>query len=242
MTTPETDGDHPLDNAVWHALATEHASWAEVRGTARRYPSDVSVFHGVEVLDDRGWADLAALVGPSAGLALFRASVPEAPDGWTVHHRGHGHQLTVTAAALEPSVTTIDEPILRRLTMSDVGEALALVELTRPGPFAERTLEMGRYWGHVDADDRLLAMAGERLHLTGFTEISAVCTHPDARAGGWPPPSPGRSPSGSSSGARPRSCTWRPTTTPPCGVYERLGFRRRRTVEFAFVESPRPAA
>ena len=38
------------------------------------------------------------------------------------------------------------------------GEVLALVELTRPGPFAERTLEMGRYWGHLDPDERLLGV------------------------------------------------------------------------------------
>ena len=238
MTTSEPDGDHPLDNAVWHALATEHASWAEVRGTARRYPSDVCVFHGVEVLDERGWADLAELVGPSAGLALFRVSVPEAPEGWTVHHRGHGNQLTVTAAALEPSVTTIDEPILRRLTMSDVGEALALVELTRPGPFAERTLEMGRYWGHVDADDRLLAMAGERLHLDGFTEISAVCTHPDARGRGLAAALTRRVALGILERGETPFLHVAADNDAALRVYERLGFRRRRTVEFAFVESP----
>ncbi|MGH9518070.1 MAG: GNAT family N-acetyltransferase, partial [Terriglobales bacterium] len=28
-------------------------------------------------------------------------------------------------------------------------------------------------------DGRLAAMAGERLHPPGFTEVSAVCTHPD---------------------------------------------------------------
>ncbi len=238
MTTPATDGDHPLDNAVWHALATEHTSWAEVRGTARRYPSDVCVFHGVEVLDDRGWADLTALVGPSTGLALFRDAVPEAPDGWTVHYRGVGNQLTVTAAALEPPVTTIDEPIFRRLTMSDVGEALALVELTRPGPFAERTLEMGRYWGHVDVDDRLLAMAGERLHLTGFTEISAVCTHPEARGRGLAAALTRHVALGILERGETPFLHVAADNDAALRVYERLGFRRRRTVEFAFVESP----
>jgi GNAT superfamily N-acetyltransferase len=234
---PPTD-DHPLDNAVWAALTTEQEPWAEVCGTARRYPVDVCVFTGVDVLDGRGWADLAGLVGPAAGTALFRASVPEPPPGWTVHHRGHGHQMLVSAAALEPSVATIDPPIIRRLTMADVGEALALVELARPGPFAERTIEMGRYWGHFDPDDRLLAMAGERMHLTGHTEISAVCTHPDAR---------GRGLAAELTRHVARAILDRGETPflhvaegndAAHRVYERLGFRRRRTVEFAFVESP----
>ena len=101
---------------------------------------------------------------------------------------------------------------------------------------------MGRYWGHVDADDRLLAMAGERLHLTGFTEISAVCTHPDARGRGLA--------AALTRHVAPRAILERGETPflhvaadndAALRVYERLGFRRRRTVDFAFVESP-PAA
>jgi predicted GNAT family acetyltransferase len=51
----------------------------------------------------------------------------------------------------------------------------ALVARTRPGPFGPRTHEMGTYLGVVD-DGELVAMAGERLHPPGYTEISAVCT------------------------------------------------------------------
>ena len=238
MTTPPSVDDHPLDNAVWQALSTEQAAWAEVNGRARRFPADVSVFAGVDVLDDEGWNDLLVLVGPSTGLALFRASIPDPPAGWTVHLRGRGHQMTVTAASLTDSAPGSDAPTLRRLTLEDVGEALALVEVTRPGPFAERTLEMGRYWGHVDTENRLLAMAGERLHLDGHTEISAVCTHPDARGAGLAAAltrhvarailerdeTPFLHVADDNDGAR--------------RVYERLGFRRRRTVEFAVLETP----
>lgn len=230
--------EHPLDNAVWAALTTAHAGLSEAVGRARRYPPEVSVWAAVDALDDGGWADLAALIGPSAGAALFRAKVPVPPPGWIVHHRGIGHQMTVSAAALEPAFATIDEPVLRRLGPDDVGEVLALVELTRPGPFAERTMEMGRYWGHLDKHDRLLAMAGERLHLDGFTEISAVCTHPDARGRGLAAAlsrrvaldilERGETPflhvaAGNEAARR---------------VYERLGFRIRRDLEFAWVESP----
>jgi predicted GNAT family acetyltransferase len=238
VTTNDPAEDHLLDNAVWHALSTEHASWAEARGTARRYPTDVCVFTGVEVLDRAGWADLAALVGPSTRLALFRAAVPEPPVGWTVHHRGRGNQLTITAAALEPSVATIAEPLLRRLTVDDAGEALALVELTRPGPFEERTLEMGRYWGHFDTDDRLLAMAGERLHLTGHTEISAVCTHPDGRGRGLAATLTRQVALGILERGETPFLHVAESNDAALRVYERLGFHRRRTVEFAFVESP----
>ena len=70
------------------------------------------------------------------------------------------------------------------LAAEDVPEMLDLVNLTQPGPFLPRTIEMGQYLG-VRQDGQLVAMAGERLHLTGFCEISAVCTHPDHRGRGY---------------------------------------------------------
>lgn len=55
--------------------------------------------------------------------------------------------------------------------------------LTRPGPFRARTHTLGRFIG-VRENGRLIAMAGERLHLDGFREVSGVCTHPEARGRG----------------------------------------------------------
>ena len=71
-----------------------------------------------------------------------------------------------------------------QLSERNVPEMLALVALAQPGPFQPRTIEMGNYYG-VCQDGKLVAMAGERMHLTGFCEISAVCTHPDYRGRGY---------------------------------------------------------
>jgi predicted GNAT family acetyltransferase len=146
--------------------------------------------------------------------------------------------MTVSAAALEPSFTTIDEPALRLLGPDDVGEVLALVELTRPGPFAERTMEMGRYWGHLDEHDRLLALAGERLHLDGYTEISAVCTHPDARGRGLASALTRQVALGILERGETPFLHVAVTNDAARLVYERLGFRLRRDLEVAWVESP----
>jgi len=73
---------------------------------------------------------------------------------------------------------------LVELGETDVAEMLALTELTQPGPFGPRTIDLGRYIG-VRADGRLAAMAGERLRPEGHTEISAVCTHPDFTGRGY---------------------------------------------------------
>jgi predicted GNAT family acetyltransferase len=59
-----------------------------------------------------------------------------------------------------------------------------LVEVTSPGPFRSRAIELGRFLGIREAG-RLVAMAGERMWIGDFREISAVCTHPDARGRGY---------------------------------------------------------
>jgi predicted GNAT family acetyltransferase len=81
------------------------------------------------------------------------------------------------------AVADVPVPDARRLGPEDAGEMLALVELTRPGPFSVRTVELGHYFG-VFVGGALVAMAGERLRVPGFTEVSAVCTHPDRRGRG----------------------------------------------------------
>ncbi len=260
--TGAPDDLDPLANAVWWALRTEQRELAEVAGRARRYPADVSVFAGVDVLDAGGWADLATLVGPSGTAALFRAEIPPPPAGWTEHHRGRGRQMTVTADALAATADaladdradgladelaatptsrthpTVALEMVRRLTMVDIGEVLALVEVARPGPFAERTLEMGRYWGHLDEHDRLLAMAGERMHLEGHTEISAVCTHPDARGQGLATALTRRVAQAILDRGEVPFLHVAEGNDRARAVYRRLGFTERRTVEFAVLEAP----
>jgi ribosomal protein S18 acetylase RimI-like enzyme len=166
-----------LDNAVWHALTTTHAMFAEGTGRARRYPADVSVFGAVDSFDDESWADLATVTGTAGHVTIFRDEIPPPPPGWEVTLDGRGHQMVLERLVPAPV------PPIRRLAAADVPGALDLIARTRPGPFAVRTIELGAYFGVFDGEE-LVAMAGERLRLPGFTEISAVCTAPAARGRG----------------------------------------------------------
>jgi ribosomal protein S18 acetylase RimI-like enzyme len=173
-----TVADHVLlDNAVWHSLAGPHTQFAEREGVAARYDPDVSVFGGLGDETDDAWRDLQKVVGPSGVAVLFRAEIPPLPKTWTRLDGGRGHQM------LLHQLGSVDVPPHRPLGPGDVGEMLALVELTRPGPFAVRTVELGGYVGVFDRN-RLVAMAGHRLAPPGFREVSAVCTHPDFRGRG----------------------------------------------------------
>ncbi|MFG2779303.1 GNAT family N-acetyltransferase [Streptomyces prunicolor] len=175
-TTTSTSTSHVLDNPAWAALTGPHAHFAERVGRAARYPVDVAGFNAITDNDDpRAWADLATLVGPG-GTAAVRG-VSEVPDGWEIVRSGQGVQLVDTALRAEP------DPEAVRLGPDDVPEILDLVARTEPGPYLPRTVELGTYLG-IREEGRLIALAGERLHPPGWTEISAVCTDPDHRGRG----------------------------------------------------------
>ena len=61
---------------------------------------------------------------------------------------------------------------------------MALTALTKPGPFNKRTHELGGYLG-IRREGKLVAMAGERLKVPGYTEVSAICTHPEHTGHGY---------------------------------------------------------
>jgi ribosomal protein S18 acetylase RimI-like enzyme len=232
MTIP-----HPLDNPARSALTGPHAHLAERRGNILRYPIDVSPFMAPpETLEDTDWADLAALAGPGAVVALTGVSSPP-PDGWEIVMRGEGVQLVDDGAAAAPDAEAV------RLTADDVPEMLDLVERTKPGPFLPRTIELGTYLG-IRRGGALVAMAGERLHPPGWTEISAVCTDAAFRGHGLAT----RLVLAVAAGIRGRGETpflhAAGANTNAIRLYRSLGFRLRRTSIFLGVRVPatEPAA
>jgi hypothetical protein len=163
-----------LSNPVWAALTGPQACFAEASGDAARFADDVSPFCGVaDVADPAAWRDLAALTD----RALLTAPAITPPPGWTTEVAVAGVQMVGTG------MTGVADPEAVPLTETDVPEMLDLVERTKPGPFRKNTIQLGRYLG-IRREGRLVAMAGERLRLPGWTEVSAVCTDPAFRAQG----------------------------------------------------------
>jgi ribosomal protein S18 acetylase RimI-like enzyme len=168
----------PLDNPVWHALTGQHARFADGDGRARRYQHDVSPFAALpDDPDPEAWAALANLVGGEDSVVLFRRALTTPPTDWEVLFRVPTLQMVATEVIGET------DDALVRLRAEDVPEMLALVARTKPGPFFERTHELGTYIGLRDRVG-LVAMAGERMRGPRFAEISAVCTDDRARRQG----------------------------------------------------------
>ncbi|MEV6586901.1 GNAT family N-acetyltransferase [Streptomyces acidicola] len=222
---------HVLDNPALASLTGSHARFAERRGRILRYRADVSPWLVLpDEPDADDWADVAALAGPGAEIELpgFQGALP---DGWDVTFSVDGVQLVDQGMAAAP------DPEAVLLGPADVPEMLALVERTRPGPFLPRTVELGTYLG-IRRGGVLVAMAGERLHPPGWTEISAVCTNPDFRGEGLAT----RLIRAVAHGIRERGETPFLHTgagnTGAIRLYEALGFRLRRTTRFSAVRVP----
>ncbi|MYW46291.1 GNAT family N-acetyltransferase [Streptomyces sp. SID161] len=226
---------HVLDNPAMASLAGPHAHLAERRGRVRRYPVDVSPWLALpDDPDARDWADLAALAGPGAGVPLAGFS-GDVPADWEVTFRVEGVQLVDDGVAAAP------EPEAVLLGPADVPEMLDLVSRTRPGPFLPRTVELGTYLG-IRRGGALIAMAGERLHPPGWTEISAVCTDPAFRGEGLAT----RLVLAVAHGVRERGETpflhASAANTNAIRLYESLGFRLRRRTAFLEARAPQRRA
>ncbi|CCH31098.1 GNAT family N-acetyltransferase [Actinosynnema sp. NPDC047251] len=225
--------DHPeLDHPVWTSLTGVHARFAERHGQVLRYRADVAPFLALPPEpDERVWDDIAGLVGPGLLAGLSSPAGIDPPAGWEVEFRGAGVQL------VGEGVRAAEDPEAVRLTAADVPEMLELVERAKPGPFRERTIELGTYLG-IRRAGRLVAMAGERMHPPGWTEISAVCTDAEHRGQGLAT----RLVLAVAAGIRARGETpmmhATEDNTNAIRLYESLGFRLRRRSEFVAVRVP----
>jgi ribosomal protein S18 acetylase RimI-like enzyme len=173
--------DHPLDNVVWAALTSCHAGVARGRGAARHYPRDMAPFAAIATPSAEAYRDLAADLAPDAEARLFRPIDEPTPSGWeTLSVRP-----ILQMVAADPDLPAVDDAAIAPLGVADAAAMMALAAAAKPGPFGARTVLLGSYLGVRDADGRLIAMAGERFRLPGYTEVSAVAVHPDARRRGF---------------------------------------------------------
>lgn len=169
-----------LDNPVFHALLSGDASLAHGTAGAKYFDEQVSPFAGFDESYGNGFDDLHQLL-PAQRKILYatRRQIGE-PKGWELLHAIEGLQFIHTSAL----TGRFDDMEMVPLTTANVEEMIQLTTLTKPGPFGPRTIEFGHYFG-IFKNNRLAAMAGQRLHPGSHTEISAVCTHPDFLGKGY---------------------------------------------------------
>lgn len=163
-----------LDNPVYHALCTGDAHLTLGTENVKYFDEEVSPFAGFNETYNSGFEDLHDLLPAGRKILYATRKTSKKPKQWEVLHEIEGLQFVYEG---ESNPYTNSERLVA-LNKNHAEEMVQLAALTKPGPFNLRTIEFGYYFG-IFEDNRLVAMAGQRLHAGDYSEISAVCTHPD---------------------------------------------------------------
>jgi GNAT superfamily N-acetyltransferase len=234
--TPRFDaGEALLDNPILNALLTEHRELALGDGVARRYPAAIGPLAGTPDQSEKSYDALRRLAGGGGLLGLFLVDPPALPERWSLLRGGILVQMICRKPEFDELRALAAGTELRRLGSADVPAMMELATLTEPGPFRERTIELGNFHGAFEGE-RLVAMAGQRMRVPGFVEVSAVCTHPDRR---------GRGLAGVVMREVMREIVEESGTpflhafadNPAVRLYEGLGFTQRRSFHLAVIKS-----
>ena len=226
---------HPLDNIIWQALTTRQVEFAETFDSARRFMREVTSLAAVPDLSAQSFQSLAGLTGPGGTTALFLEAPFQPRPEWKVVAGAPMLEMVYENGTM-PSNSKVE---FLELGAQDSPEMVELATLTKPGPFGIRTHELGTYLG-IRRQGKLVAMAGERLKIPGYTEVSAVCTRPGHTGNGYA--------QALMSEVVRRICDRgetpllhvREDNGRAIRVYEKLGFRSRVLMHFAVIRSEPP--
>lgn len=169
---------HLLDNIIWNSLAGPQHCFSIGTTRARRYIRGFSPIVGFANPDQPDFADLLPYCQRGERFYVERWA-GEAPEGWQIEVESRMHKMIWAGPA--PQSDEAADAV--SLGPEHAAQAVKLAQLTQPGPFGLRTIELGEYYGYFERES-LIAMAGERMHAGTLREISGVCTHPDYQGRG----------------------------------------------------------
>lgn len=163
-----------LDNPVWEALSSKQSHFNTGNEILKYFPADIAPFIAIQRWDEKWLKILSDQIPSQRSFSILTAQKPVLPPSLEISFTTPLYQMYC------PLLKPVADPgiIIHRLTDDDIPKMLELTAITKPGPFYKRTIDFGNYIGIFD-NGKLVAMAGDRLSINGYTEISAICTHPD---------------------------------------------------------------
>lgn len=175
--------DSPLDNPIWHALTGLDGLKNIGTDGVRYFNEDVAPFLGMPDWSRHYQKKVFPGIPKGRKWILLIKQTVDLLEEWKIENAFSIYQMTLKRD-VPTKLDTDSNWKIQPLDSHNIPEMLSLTELTRPGPFTRRTIEFGNYHG-IFSEGRLVAMGGERMHVNSYTEISAICTHPDMRGKGY---------------------------------------------------------
>jgi GNAT superfamily N-acetyltransferase len=162
--------DNKLDNPVWHSLNETHAPFSITYNNLKCYSPDYCPFGGYE---------------PGINISNFLEAYSTLIDNFFIVGEKPFFpptlELKCELVCLQMVIDKqpaglLNEKILR-LNGAHEQDLFELVNLVQPGYFRHKTVLLGDYYG-IFKNGQLISVTGERMRMNGFTEVSAVVTHP----------------------------------------------------------------
>ena len=172
--------EHILDNLVWNALNSGNKHLANGNENVKYFDKEVSPFIGLKETSDANFKLLYDTITFDGAFGFVSNNEASIPAPWKITRHIKVLQMVFDKPLETVTATTEIIP----LGEHNIPEMLTLTQLTNPGPFASRTIDFGHYRG-IFKNDKLVAMAGQRMNPSPYAEISAVCTHPDHLGKGY---------------------------------------------------------
>lgn len=222
---------HPLDNPIWSALTSGSSQYSQGTDSCRFIDREMGFFAGLPEYSIEGMRLLHQSCRLGQRVILFPPDHLPTTEGWKVLNDRPLLQMVYS----KEFPLSLQGENLKNLNEKHVPSMLALTELTKPGPFLNRTLDFGGYVGAFE-EDRLTSMAGRRLSPDPYVEISAVCTHPDYLGKGLAALVMTQVMKGVLAEEKIPFLHVYPDNAPAVRVYEKLGFRARTTLRVYLLE------
>lgn len=160
-----------LDNPAWFSLTETHSLFVIADNNIKFYHPDYCPFGGFTHTDTEKGIEAYASLTSDFYIVGER---PVINDSIKLVK-----ELVCDQMVLDHKIDIeLDEqivPLCDEIQCIDLAE---LVNLVQPGYFKAKTTKLGDYFG-IYKDGKLVAVTGERMKMEGYTEVSAVVTHPE---------------------------------------------------------------
>jgi GNAT superfamily N-acetyltransferase len=170
----ETD---KLDNPAWYSLSETHSKFAIDYDDVKFYQPDYCPFGGAPGLKNN-----EAAIEKYAALAADFFVIGEKP--LIPRHVIIRKELVCLQMIIDDLIVVKQIENIVKLDQGHLHVLSQLVNLVQPGYFKMKTALLGEYFG-IFKNGVLVAVTGERMKMNGFTEVSAIVTHPDHTGKGY---------------------------------------------------------